>query len=67
MEAARSATNAGRSVTSLVPAPNPQVLVLEALTTIAVTAVVVVAAAETTTLLEVEVERPGMIYHDLFN
>ena len=66
MEAARSATNAGRSVTSLVPAPNPQVLVLEALTTIAVTAVVVVAA-ETTTLLEVEVERPGMIYHDLFN
>jgi hypothetical protein len=54
-EVAKNATSAGRSATSLVPAPNPPVLE-EALTP-------VVTVAEATTLLVVVVEKPGMIDH----
>ena len=59
-EVVKNATNAGRSATSLVPAPILPVL--------EVATVVATAAVETTALLVVEVEvevvqRPGMIDH----
>jgi len=70
-EAVKNATSAGRSATSLVPAPNQRVVVMEVVEVMEVTAITA-AVVETTALSEVEVEaevearRLGMADHQTF-
>jgi len=63
-EAVKNAINAGRSATSLVPAPNPPVL--EALTTVVVTVAVVETTAALLVVVVVVVRRPGIIDHQFY-